>query len=422
MDIFPLSRVLYDILILIFLIIATRKTKELTRFGFGEKFVVRIKSSLELNNEARQFISVSRTIEQAAPKKVKHRRNTVVESVHTDQNVERSNASNSSEKVANRRKSIAFNPTVKVYDLMNISKENIPFARSRPRLKSLNGEGCSNWLNQSNNKNHDSQDLVNTSHTPNGAEILPANNVVNDKSPIEDSPTELNTVELIDEVDSDVLQLARGEENDGYLADLPNIDTHEVRSIPESVNLIAIELIDLQSSIQSITTETVEDLNLIEFNASSENGNDELSGQMVHYSAENAPSESGRTTQKLIDVDSFDENFDANQSAQRRPMADNFMDILLGFNNDEPDALICNAQLIQPMNPNVGESRELVRRPVPNLLPIKKRRMSVGMMISSMCDDYDAQYLLPNNDENKEKYLMEIDFNAEAEYSFGKLH
>lgn len=103
-------------------------------------------------------------------------------------------------------------------------------------------------------------------------------------------------------------------------------------------------------------------------------------------------------------------------------MAENFMDILLGFNNDEPGALICNSQLIQPMNPNVGESRDLIRRPVPNLLPIKKRRMSVGMMIASTCDDYDAQYLLPNNDENKENYLMEIDFNTEAEYSFGKLH
>lgn len=86
-------------------------------------------------------------------------------------------------------------------------------------------------------------------------------------------PTMLSTINHhLKTVHSDVLQLA----------DLPNIDTQEVRSIPESVKLNVIELIDLQSSIQSIITETVKDLNLIELNASSENGNVEWPSQMVH--------------------------------------------------------------------------------------------------------------------------------------------
>lgn len=64
----------------------------------------------------------------------------------------------------------------------------------------MKGEGCSHWFNHSNNENHDSQVLVTTSHTPNGAEVLPANNVVIDNSLDVD-----NTVaELIDGVDSDI--------------------------------------------------------------------------------------------------------------------------------------------------------------------------------------------------------------------------
>lgn len=111
----------------------TRKTLKLTRFGFGEKFVIRIGSSLPLNNKARQFISVSQTIVQdAPPKKIQQRRNTVADTVNTNQKVEscnlkqQSDTSNYSEKVVKRRKSIAFNPSVKVYDLMYISKKNIP--------------------------------------------------------------------------------------------------------------------------------------------------------------------------------------------------------------------------------------------------------------------------------------------------------
>lgn len=72
---------------------------------------------------------------QDAPlKKIQQRRNTVADSVNVDQNVvkQQCDPSNFSEKVSKRRKSIAFNPSVEVYDLMNISKINIPFSRSRP--------------------------------------------------------------------------------------------------------------------------------------------------------------------------------------------------------------------------------------------------------------------------------------------------
>lgn len=137
----------------------------------------------------------------------------------------------------------------------------------------------------------------------------------------------------------------------------------------------------MQDFLQSITTAIVEDINLIELNSTSETGNDESSGRMVYYSAENAPASK---------------------------------------NESNPDELMnVNGQSIQPMEPNVGEFRELVRRPVPKLLPIKERRMSIGVVIASICYDYDTQYLLPNNDENKEKELMKIDFNTEN--SFGKL-
>lgn len=398
-----------------------------------------------LNSKARQFLFDSRVTERKSTqlKKIIQRRNTIAE-VNDGNNenqivAARKSKSNTNQlsgvpsKINRRRgtvasessvwnvnhcfpneqpdvaaqKSVKFNPNVKVFDLMNISKKNIPFSRGRRRSTSINGEGCSSWSHQPILGNHNSQEYgsENDSSMPVNSHVA-AHDVESHILSVDDNSTELTTVTVVTPIDqnsSTVSKTIDGIEQD---ENLPNIS--------DTSNGIEIA--------QSYDYEPVQVTDLINFDSIDEHENSDRS-EVASLGKETASSPGSQTqTFKLIDVESpgkyVDTALEANPLVQYKSTFGNWIDDLFGF-NDQDETSKGGLNIITPaVLPVVQNIVEPVRRRIPELIPLKKRRLSkVAELIASKCEEYDSHYLLPDNDGDRE--LMKINFAADA--SFGEL-
>lgn len=380
----------------------TRKGAQLRKCGFdGRKYIVRIKSSLALNNMAKQFLSDSRkSWNEKKPSKIKQRRNTttvdgnigssaqgikgrrftISENVGFAQNAEE--ASNTEMTVAPQKK-VTFNTNVMVHELMEISKKNIPFGRGRPRSASMSGEGCSKWFSQSpvsnnNNGNASSMDsLVNESSHPSILSTM----VVDSFGAETEHESQVYDNQAEKDVSSEV-----------------SIEQMPVEC-PEEIDLS--DLINLNVSNEAEKVEPfMEETDYHQAEYSSATGN-----------VDNVP------TATLIDIESSIENEDTHVVVQHGTLGGNWIDDLFGFN----DANYANMD--RPIEPLVPaglfdeNARPNVKRAIPNLLPLRKKTklLTAGEMIMAVCADFDAKFQLPNHGV-QDDVSINIDFDVGGDF------